>query len=253
MTATRNASSPPGLSGLRPAGEGSRGRVVADEPTAGQLKQAAAGMGLSLDEPVLDRLLRYQAMIMRWNRTYNLTAVREPAAVFVNHLLDSLSIVAPLRQRLETIPGVVVDVGSGAGLPGIPLAILWPDRVVHVVEPVGKKAAFLTQCRIDLDLPNLRVHGCRAQMLAPTDLDAPVALLVCRAFTSLQGFVDATAHLASRGTILAAMKAAQWQQECDAYCPREPDGPAIREVVALEVPGMAATRALIVLGSAEKE
>ncbi|MEZ5738945.1 MAG: 16S rRNA (guanine(527)-N(7))-methyltransferase RsmG [Burkholderiaceae bacterium] len=249
MTTVRHRSSSPGMDGLRPA----RAKTASGEPTATQLRQAATGMALAPDDQAIDRLLRYQAMILRWNRIYNLTALRDPAAVFEQHLLDSLSIVAPLRERLAATPGVIVDVGSGAGLPGIPLAILWPERVVHVVEPVGKKAAFLTQCRIDLALPNLRVHECRAQALARADLEGPVALLVCRAFASLRGFVDATAHLVATDTILAAMKGARWQQECDAYQPDQSLDPVIREVIAIDVPGMAATRALVILRMADDQ
>ena len=121
-------------------------------------------MGVELSPLQLDQLLDYLNLIQKWNKVYNLTAVRDPAEMVTHHLLDSLAVVAPLRRQLDVMGADgkprLLDVGSGAGLPGVVIAICLPQLVVHCVDTVAKKAAFLNQVAVTLRLDNLRsVHA----------------------------------------------------------------------------------------------
>ena len=141
---------------------------------AGTLAEAAPTEAASVQASpaqaaLVERLLDYLALLAKWNATYNLTAIRDPGQMLVHHLLDSLAVVAPLAARLPRRAGApagrLVDVGSGAGLPGIVLALAWPGVRVLLVEPVGKKAAFLRQCQAELALTNIEVAAARVESL----------------------------------------------------------------------------------------
>lgn len=247
-------------------------------PERRALIDAAGTLGLALDAGQQDRLLGYLELLRKWNTVYNLTAIRDPAAMLVQHLFDCLAIVPALRAAhvdgarapaKREIPGpdarspgagtdpdaatpavdlladgaVVLDVGSGGGLPGVVLAICAPAVQVYCVDTVGKKAAFLIQVRAELELTNLHAIHARVESLqAPRDLPAPT-LIVSRAFSSLELFVSLTRHLLAPGGRWAAMKGAFPEQEIDAL------PPAVRLVsaITLEVPKLDARRHLLLL------
>lgn len=162
------------------------------------LDSGLAALHLSLDARQRDTLVRYVALLAKWNRTYNLTAIREPERMVTHHLLDSLAVL----PHLPAVPALrVLDVGSGAGLPGIPLAIARPDWQVDLVDPIHKKTAFTTQAALELGLANVRSHAARVEDLVP---EAPYDLIVSRAFAELAAFAAAAApHLAPGGSLVA--------------------------------------------------
>ena len=141
------------------------------------LDQGLAELGLDLADAQLDQLLTYLTLIQKWNQVYNLTSVRDPAAMLSHHLLDSLAVVNPLRQRLQGRAAKLLDVGSGAGLPGVVLAICCPELAVDCVDTVAKKAAFIQQAAAQLMLPNLRGLHDRVEKLA-----GPYDVISSRAF-----------------------------------------------------------------------
>ena len=153
------------------------------------LRDGLQKLALSLDETQIARLLGYLDLIQKWTKVYNLTAVRDPAEMLTHHLLDSLAVIAPLRRQLESMglggkPVRLLDVGSGAGLPGVVIAVCCPDITVHCVDTVAKKAAFIQQVAVSLKLPNLR--GIHARVESLTE---PYDLVSSRAFASLVDFV----------------------------------------------------------------
>lgn len=214
------------------------------------LPPANTGTGWSSSDMrvLTDKLLAYLELLCKWNTTYNLTAIRDPEQMLTLHLLDSAAIVPPLRGRLakarhdRSEPLHVIDVGSGAGLPGVVLAVLWPHARVELVEPVGKKAAFLRQVAGELALTNITVTETRIEALLP---QRPPDLIVCRAFASLADYATAIAKLTSPATLVAAMKAALSQDEIAGL----PPGWRCRETIALRVPGLDAQRHLLLLAA----
>ncbi|GAB2893252.1 16S rRNA (guanine(527)-N(7))-methyltransferase RsmG [Uliginosibacterium flavum] len=200
---------------------------------AQRLAAGIAALGLDLDDITQQRLLAYGALLMKWNKVYNLTAIRDEASMIDLHLLDSLAILPHLAQVTR-----VADIGSGGGLPGIPLAICRPDCEVALVETVGKKTSFLTQAKAELGLTNLSVHNTRVENLKPAVLYPAVS---SRAFASLYDFVTLTEHLLAPGGQWIAMKGVYPQDEIDAL----PAGITLRESRRLEVPGVAAERHLL--------
>ncbi|HNV58865.1 MAG TPA: 16S rRNA (guanine(527)-N(7))-methyltransferase RsmG, partial [Rhodoferax sp.] len=161
------------------------------------LEQALPALGIDLHADQVMALLDYMDLIQKWTKVYNLTAVRDPAEMLTHHLLDSLAVIAPLRKQLadKSVPVRLLDVGSGAGLPGIVIAICCPDIVVHCVDTVGKKAAFIQQVAVSLKLPNLR--GVHARVEGLTDKYDVVS---SRAFASLVDFTNWSAGaLAEQG------------------------------------------------------
>jgi 16S rRNA (guanine527-N7)-methyltransferase len=167
------------------------------------LNRGLAEMTLVLPREAHERLLDYVALLAKWNRTYNLTAIREPLAMVSHHLLDSLSVLPHLP--LKATQARLADAGSGAGLPGIPLAIARPGWRVALAESGQKKAAFLRQAAIELELDNVEVHEGRVQAWRPQPL---FDLVISRAFAALGDFISACRHLVSPGGMLAAMKGA---------------------------------------------
>jgi 16S rRNA (guanine527-N7)-methyltransferase len=211
-------------------------------------ERLVAGLAeLGLDASLADCLLDYLALLVKWNGVYNLTAVREPDAMLRQHLLDSLSVVAPLAARLPQRDGApgghIIDVGSGAGLPGIVLALAWPRANVVLVEPVGKKAAFLRQCQGELALTNLRVEATRAESLDAPEAGQAPDLVVCRAFASLADFAKAIDRLVGPRTVIAAMKGAAPDAEIAAL----PAHWTVTEVLPLRVPELDAARHLVLM------
>ena len=166
------------------------------------LDRGLSELMLALPADARERLLDYMALLAKWNRTYNLTAIREPLAMVAHHLLDSLA-VAP---HLPLASGArVADAGSGAGLPGIPLAIARPDWQFALAEASQKKAAFLRQAAIELGLHNVEVHEGRVEAWRPQPLFDAV---ISRAFAALAEFIAACRHLLAPSGMLAAMTGA---------------------------------------------
>jgi 16S rRNA (guanine527-N7)-methyltransferase len=199
-----------------------------------QLAHGLADMGLALPPAVQRRLLDYVALIEKWNRVYNLTAVRDPLDMLGAHLLDSLAILPYVSAHS------VLDVGSGAGLPGIPLAIVEPATAVTLLDSNKKKASFLRQSAIELGLTNVTVVDERVELWqANRQFDC----VVSRAFSSLSEFLQlAGAHCSSAGT-LAAMKGIYPEQELTQL----PTGFRLRQVIALNVPGLERSRHLVLV------
>lgn len=201
---------------------------------AAELAAGAARLGLALSPAAQRRLLDYLELLAKWNRVYNLTAVRDPAQMVTRHLLDSLA-VAP-----HVAAATLLDVGSGAGLPGIPLALTDPGLRVTLVDANRKKTAFLRQVAIELAAANIEVVCERVERWEPGRL---FEVVITRAFASLAGFVAAAGRLLAPGGRLAAMKGALPQQELT----RLPEGWRLARAIPLAVPGLAARRHLILL------
>jgi 16S rRNA (guanine527-N7)-methyltransferase len=161
------------------------------------LRRGIAGMGLTLPDAAADQLARYLGLLIKWNRVYNLTAIHDESKLVSHHVLDCLAVVAHLPE------GTVVDVGSGAGLPGIPIAIACPGLEVGLLDSNHKKAAFLQQAVGELGLANTRVIVERAEIYRPLRLFDAV---VSRAFSDLADFVRLAGHLCAPHGVMIAMK-----------------------------------------------
>jgi 16S rRNA (guanine527-N7)-methyltransferase len=196
------------------------------------LRRGLDKLSLTLPEEAQDRLLGYVALLAKWNKTYNLTAIREPEKMLSHHLLDSLAVLPHLPA------GPLADVGSGGGLPGIPLAIADPGRRVTLNDANQKKSAFLQQAVIELRLSNADVHAGRVQGWKPAQR---FACVITRGFAELADFISACRHLLAPGGTLAAMKGVFPQAELD----RVPDGADCRDVRRLRVPLLDAERHLV--------
>jgi 16S rRNA (guanine527-N7)-methyltransferase len=193
-----------------------------------------------LPEAAEDKLLRYLELLAKWNRVYNLTAITHPAQMLTHHLLDSLAIAAPLDALLAARDSPqLLDVGSGAGLPGIPLAIARPGWSLTLLDSNGKKTAFIQQAAAELELPNVRVATARAEGFSGGQFD----VIVARAFSSLRDLVIRTRPLLAPGGTWAAMKGTIPREEL-----RElPDDIQCAQIVPLQVPGLDAERHLLLL------
>jgi 16S rRNA (guanine527-N7)-methyltransferase len=168
---------------------------------AAALERGLAEAGVELPAGARERLLDYTALLAKWNRTYNLTAIRDPLDMVAHHLLDSLSVLPYLALKAQGAR--LADAGSGAGLPGIPLALARPGWHVALAEASQKKAAFLRQAAIELRLPNVEVYEGRVEAWRPQPL---FDVVISRAFAALADFIAACRHLAAPGGTLAAMK-----------------------------------------------
>ncbi|MGH8690068.1 MAG: 16S rRNA (guanine(527)-N(7))-methyltransferase RsmG [Burkholderiales bacterium] len=167
------------------------------------LDRGLGELALALPTGARERMLEYVALLVKWNRTYNLTAVRDPLAMVPHHLLDSLAVLPHLPLAAEH--GRLADAGSGAGLPGIPLAIARPAWRIALAESSQKRAAFLRQAAIELRLANVEVHEGRVEAWRPQPL---FEVVVSRAFAALAEFIAACRHLVAPGGVLAAMRGA---------------------------------------------
>ena len=202
---------------------------------AAKLAEGVAELGLKLPPQAQTRLLDYLALLQKWNRTYNLTAVREPSKMVGQHLLDSLAVAPHVTAR------TIVDVGSGAGLPGIPLALALPQASVTLLESSHKKAAFLQQARIELKLDNVAVACERVETWQP---GAAFEMVISRAFSDLAEFVTLAGRHVAPGGRLAAMKGIYPHEEVRQL----PAGWRLQEAIALTVPELRAQRHLLLIG-----
>lgn len=200
------------------------------------LSAGVRALGLALGPDQQKRLLDYVALIQKWNKVYNLTALRDPADMLTHHLLDSLTAVAPLTRHTQGRPIRVLDVGSGGGLPGVVLAICMPELDVTCVDTVAKKAAFVQQVAVSLKLPNLR--GLHARVESLTD---PYAVICSRAFASLPDFVTWSRSALAEDGVWMAMKGKHPQDEIDAL----PADMKVFHVEPLTVPGLDVERCMV--------
>lgn len=200
------------------------------------LRAGAQALGLVLSDEQFQRLLDYTALIQKWNKVYNLTALRDPSDMLTHHLLDSLTAIAPLSRHTRGQATKVLDVGSGGGLPGVVLAICMPELNVSCVDTVAKKAAFVQQVAVSLKLPNLR--GIHARVESLTD---PHQVICSRAFASLPDFVTWSRPALAQGGVWMAMKGKHPQDEIDAL----PADVKVFHVEPLTVPGLDVERCMV--------
>lgn len=211
--------------------------MVGTNDQAAQLTQGLAALGLDLPAPTREKLLAYLALLQKWNKTFSLTALRDPSVAVSHHLLDSLAILPFVTAS------PLLDVGSGGGQPGIPLAIVRPDLRITLLDSNSKKTAFLQQAAIELGLPNIAVHCGRVEQYQPP---VKFAAIVSRAFAELADFVALSRQLLAPQGRWLAMKGV-WPHEEIA---RLPNDVAVKAVHRLEVPGVDGERHLVVLESA---
>ncbi|MBA4341520.1 MAG: 16S rRNA (guanine(527)-N(7))-methyltransferase RsmG [Methylibium sp.] len=201
------------------------------------LAAAAQQLGLQLSDTQFDQLLAYLGLIQKWNKVYNLTAVRDPQAMLTQHLVDSLSLLPALRRHADGSPLRLMDVGSGGGLPGVVVAICEPSIDVTCVDAVAKKASFIKQVAAELGLKNLHGEHARVEELRA----APFDLITSRAFASLLDFTTLTCQHLKPGAIWLAMKGQHPTEELAAL-PADLD---VFHVEPLQVPGLDAQRCLV--------
>jgi 16S rRNA (guanine527-N7)-methyltransferase len=202
--------------------------------TADQLERGLIALGLALDRDTQQRLLDYIALIEKWNRVYNLTAIRDPEKMVSHHLLDSLAVAPHLHAKR------LLDVGSGAGLPGIPLALASPDTRVTLLDSNHKKAAFLNQAVMELKLKNAEVCAERVESWQTQDR---FDVIISRAFSDMSEFVRVTRHLLAPGGMYAAMKGMHPYEEID----RLPPDCKVWQVLPLAIPGLDGARHLVLI------
>ncbi|HKS15150.1 MAG TPA: 16S rRNA (guanine(527)-N(7))-methyltransferase RsmG [Pseudomonas sp.] len=203
---------------------------------AEELSTGARQLGVELSVAQHEQLLAYLALLIKWNKAYNLTAVRDPDEMVSRHLLDSLSVMPFIHSGSESW----LDVGSGGGMPGIPLAILHRDKQVTVLDSNGKKTRFLTQVKMELKLDNLQVIHKRVEEFRP---EQPFSGIVSRAFSSMENFTNWTRHLGDTQTAWLAMKGLHPADELVAL----PADFTVESERALTVPGCQGQRHLLIL------
>lgn len=203
---------------------------------AEELSQGARELGVALSKEQHEQLLAYLALLIKWNKAYNLTAVRDPDEMVSRHLLDSLSVVPFVTEAGDNW----LDVGSGGGMPGIPLAIMFPERQFTLLDSNGKKTRFLTQVKLELKLANLQVIHSRVEAFRP---DQPFSGICSRAFSSLEDFSNWTRHLGDGSTHWLAMKGVHPDDELQAL----PADFRLTATNVLKVPGCQGQRHLLIL------
>lgn len=205
-------------------------------PQQQRLAEGATALGLNLSAAQHAQLLAYLDLLAKWNKVYNLTAVRDPAEMLTHHLLDSLAVIAPLVRHTQGGAARVLDVGSGGGLPGVVIAICCPEMSVACVDAVAKKAAFVQQAAGVLGLSNLR--GVHARVESITE---PYDVITSRAFATLADFTQWSAGSLGEDGVWMAMKGKHPTDEMAGL----PPSVAVFHVEQLTVPGLDAERCLI--------
>ena len=202
---------------------------------AAELARGVDTLHVPLGDEAQAKLVAYVALLQKWNRVHNLTAVRDVAQMLTHHLLDSLAVVPHVDGER------ILDVGSGAGLPGIPIALALPRARVTLLESSHKKSAFLNQAVIELGLVNVTVIQERVERWQPAE---HFDVVISRAFADLSEFVSLAGRHCRYGGVLAAMKGVHPFEEIRNLSP----GYAVRQVIALDVPGLDAKRHLVLIG-----
>ena len=203
---------------------------------AQELIQGAQALNVVLSELQQQQLLQYLGLLIKWNKAYNLTAVRNPDEMVSRHLLDSLSVVPYVEQYGNDW----LDVGSGGGMPGVPLAIIFPERKFTLLDSNGKKTRFLTQVKLELKLANLEVIHNRVEAFTP---EQAFSGIISRAFSSLEDFTNWTRHLGDLNSHWLAMKGVQPDDELQAL----PEDFRLDSCQVLKVPGCQGQRHLLTL------
>ena len=203
---------------------------------ASLLRQGVASMGLVLPAGAMDQLTGYLDLLVKWNRVYNLTAIREEARLVSHHVLDSLAVVSHLPE------GNIADVGSGAGLPGIPIAILNPGRAVTLIDANHKKGAFLKQAIAELGLGTVQVVTERVEVYRPSE---PFKTVISRAFSDLADFARLAGHLCAADGVMIAMKGLHPDDEIAQL----PPSWKVKKTLRLEIPQLDASRHLVFIHS----
>jgi 16S rRNA (guanine527-N7)-methyltransferase len=206
---------------------------------ADQLQRGLIALGLTLEPDTQQRLLDYIALIEKWNRVHNLTAIREPEKMVSHHLLDSLAVAPHLHAKR------LLDVGSGAGLPGIPLALVNAHMHVTLLDSNHKKTAFLNQAVMELKLKNAEVCGERVESWQTQN---KYDVIISRAFSDMGEFVRMTQHLLAPGGLFVAMKGLHPYEEIE----KLPPDCKLRQVLPLAVPGLEGARHLVLIGREER-
>ena len=197
------------------------------------LEQGVAALQLNLNSDQYNQLMSYLDLLIKWNGVYNLTSVRNPIDMVRQHLLDSLSAAFAFQHATN-----VLDVGSGGGLPGIVLAIVFPSAKISLIDTVNKKTAFLRQVKAELGLSNVTVHTGRVEQL---QVPEPFDVITSRAFSELANFVNWAGHLLAKGGKMIALKGQLPEHEIAVL----PSGWAISRIEAISVPGLDAQRHLL--------
>lgn len=197
-----------------------------------KLSQGIDQLGMAVDRATQDKLLAYLVLLEKWNKVYNLTAIRDPQKMVSNHLLDSLAVVPYLWK------GRWLDVGCGAGLPGVVLALVRPDWQVTMLDSNSKKTSFVQQAIIELGLQNASVHCARVEDWQPVEKYDGI---ISRAFTELGDFLRITEHLMASGGRWAAMKGLPEHELAGVPCDCQ-----VERIIPLQVPGLEAARSLVI-------
>ncbi len=201
-----------------------------------QLATGCQQLNLTIDEAQLDALLHYQAILLKWNRVYNLTAITEPRQMVTHHLLDSLAVLPYLQGDH------IIDVGCGGGLPGMVLAIMSPDKQFVLLDSNRKKTRFVKQAVIELKLKNVKVQHSRVEQYQP---EQPFDMVLSRAFASLADMLHGCAHLKAKGGIFLAMKGVSPLKELQQLT----DNFHLIKQHQLVVPGLDAERHIVLIDS----
>lgn len=209
------------------------------------LSRGAQQLGVALTDQQQQLLLRYLGLLHKWNRAYNLTAIRDPLAMVSRHLLDSLSVV-PEIEALQPTPQRIADVGTGPGLPGVVLAILYPHRRFVLMDSNGKKTRFLQQVELELGLNNIEIYNGRVEQYS---IDQPFDAVISRAFASLEDMLTWTAPLCDQNGYYLAMKGLYPEQELA----QMPEGFTLRDSKPLQVPGTDGERHLLTVQKTQPE
>jgi len=201
------------------------------------LFDSAKLIGIEISDFQVEQLIKYLELLIKWNKTYNLTAIRDPKEMLTKHLIDSLSIAPHIRNKKNHN---ILDVGTGPGLPGIPMSILYPEIEFLLLDSNGKKTRFLTQCKIMLSLKNIQVFNGRVE---EANVDKKFDQILSRAFTSLGNMVDLCAHLLADEGEFLAMKGIAPESEANEISAAF----QVKESIQLCVPGCEEQRHLIII------
>jgi len=201
-----------------------------------ELIKGLGELTLTLNDGQVEQILGYIALLHKWGAVYNLTAIKDPADILVQHVLDCLSIINPMHVKVGPSASVL-DVGSGAGLPAVMIAISCPHMNVVAVDAVAKKVAFVQQVALQLGLKNLEAKHERVEKIYTPQFD----LIVSRAFASLADFMSGTQGAVKEGGLWLAMKGRMPQEEIQLL----PKGFVVREIVSIKVPRLFAERCLV--------
>ena len=201
------------------------------------IDKGSQSLGHQLTEHQLSLLVSYVEQLLKWNKAYNLTAIRDPLEMIKLHIFDSLSIIEPLvklnAQRY-------IDIGTGAGLPGMVLAIIWPHKTIHLLDTNGKKTRFLTQFKHLHQLKNVEIFNQRCEQFRP---DMAYDVVLSRAFATISDMLEGCHHLVTHQGVFVAMKGIYPQQELDAM----PTHYSLLNCKILQVPGVDAKRHLLII------